>query len=73
MPTDKREIVHHWNDETTTNLDAEIQVGGQDKLNVADFTTNELLGQILIELRKLNLRQEEAFEETVNDGDVSCE
>jgi hypothetical protein len=67
------EIVHNWNDEVAANLEAEIQVGGQDKLNVADFTTNELLGQILIELRKLNLRQESAFEETVNDGDVSCE
>ncbi|MHC4215828.1 MAG: hypothetical protein ACYSWP_20965 [Planctomycetota bacterium] len=45
-------------------------VGGQSTLLTADMTTRELLEGILIELRKINLRQEEAFEEKVNDGDV---
>lgn len=46
------------------------QVGGQSTLLTADMTTRELLEGIFMELRKLNLRQEEAFEETVNDGDI---
>jgi len=32
-----------------------------------------LLEGILIELKKINLRQEEAFEEIVTDEDISCE
>jgi hypothetical protein len=64
------EIVHNWNDDIDANLEAEIEVGGQSKLNVTDFSTNELLGQILIELKKLNLRQEAVFEEIIHDGDI---
>ncbi len=45
-------------------------VGGQDTLLIADMSSRDLLEGIYIELRKLNLRQEEAFEETVNDGDL---
>ena len=37
---------------------------------VADMTTRQLLEGILIELKKINLRQEEVFEETVKDEDV---
>jgi hypothetical protein len=64
---------HHWEDNEPQDLNADITVGGESKLNVTDYTTRELLGQIIIELRKLNLRQEEVFEETIYDGDVSCE
>ena len=42
-------------------------------LLVADMTTRQLLEGILIELKIMNLRQQEAFEETVNEDDVSCE
>jgi hypothetical protein len=64
------QIDYNWENNDPTDLNADIEVAGQDKLNVTDFTTKELLGQILIELRKLNLRQEAVFEETVSDGDV---
>ena len=49
-----------------------VTVGGQDQLLVADLTSRQLLEGILIELKKLNLRQEEAFEETISDGDIPC-
>lgn len=46
--------------------------GGRTVTQVADMTSRQLLEEILIELKKLNLRQEEAFEEIVRDEDVSC-
>ena len=46
------------------------QVGGNSTLLTADMGTQQLLEGILIELKKINLRQEEAFEETVKDEDV---
>ncbi len=48
-----------------------IQVGGQDTLLIADMSTRDLLEGIFIELKKLNLRQEEAFGEPINDEDIS--
>ncbi len=45
-------------------------VGGQETLLTADMTSRDLLEGILIELKKLNLRQESVFEEQVNDGDI---
>jgi hypothetical protein len=53
-----------------TYTEGGTQVGGQNILLVADMTTQQLLEGILIELKKLNLRQQEAFEETVKDEDV---
>jgi hypothetical protein len=44
--------------------------GDEEVLLTADMTTRELLEGIFIELKKLNLRQQEAFEEQVNDEDV---
>jgi hypothetical protein len=44
--------------------------GSRTVTQVADMTSRELLEGILIELRKLNLRQEEAFEEIVTDEDL---
>ena len=44
--------------------------GGQSVLLISDMSSRDLLEGILIELRKLNLRQEEAFEETVNEEDI---
>ncbi len=58
---------------TATLVKGTTTVGGDETLLIADMTVRELLEQILIELRKLNLRQQEAFEETVNDGDILCE
>ena len=48
-----------------------VTSGGDTVLLISDMTSRELLEAILIELKKLNLRQEEAFEETVNEGDLS--
>jgi pyocin large subunit-like protein len=45
-------------------------VGGEETLLIAEMTTRELLEGILITLKKIDLRQQEVFEETVNDGDV---
>ncbi len=52
-------------------VEGSTTVSGQSTLLTADMTSRELLEGILIELKKINLRQEEAFEETVNDGDFT--
>ena len=52
-------------------VEGSTTVGGQSTLLTADMSSRELLEGIFIELKKLNLRQEEAFEETVNDEDIS--
>ena len=44
--------------------------GGEEVLLTSDMTTRQLLEGILIELKKLNLRQDEAFEQPVNNEDV---
>ncbi len=59
---------------TTTSaafVEGSTTVGGQDTLLIADMTVHQLMEQILIELKILNLRQQEAFEETVNEEDIS--
>ncbi len=55
---------------TPSKVEGTVTVSGQDTLLIADMNVRDLLESILIELRKLNLRQEEAFEEQVNDGDI---
>jgi len=55
---------------TATVVKGSETVGGEETLLIADMTTQELLYSILIELKKINLRQQEVFQETVNDGDV---
>ena len=40
---------------------------------IADMTSRQLLEGILIELKKLNLRQEAVFGEPINDEDILCE
>ena len=49
-----------------------VSIGGQDSLLIADTTVHQLLNEILVELKKLNLRQSEAFEEIITDEDVLC-
>ena len=44
--------------------------GTNNVLLTADMSTRQLLEGIYVELQKLNLRQEEAFEETVNNEDI---
>jgi hypothetical protein len=51
---------------------AGVTESGQTTTLIADMTSRQLLEGILLELRKLNLRQEEAFEETISDGDIPC-
>ena len=55
----------------TTFVKGSTSVGGQETLLIADMTVHQLMEQILIELKILNLRQQEAFEETVNEEDIS--
>ena len=49
---------------------AVVDESGNATTLVADMTTRQLLEGILIELKKINLRQQEVFEETVKDEDV---
>ncbi len=51
-------------------VEGTVPVKGQDTLLIADMGVRQLLEGILIELKKINLRQEEVFEEQVNDGDI---
>ena len=51
-------------------VEGSTEVGGQDTLLIADTSVHDLLEQILIELKKINLRQEVVFGEQVNDGDI---
>ncbi len=46
------------------------QQGNDDTLLTADMTTRDLLEGILTELKKMNLRQDDAFEVEINDEDV---
>lgn len=46
--------------------------GGGSVTMVSDQAVMQLLGEILVELKKINLRQEVAFEEPIHDGDVTC-
>ena len=50
-----------------------VQEGANSAMLVSDMTSRQLLEGILIELKKLNLRQDEVFEEIVNDEDIPCE
>ena len=44
--------------------------GGQEVLLTSDMSSRELLAGILLELKKINLRQEIAFEETIKQEDL---
>ena len=57
-------------EDNPTFTEGGTQVGGVNTLLTADMGTQQLLEGILIELKKINLRQQEAFEETVKDEDV---
>ena len=53
---------------------AGVTESGNTTTLVADMSSRQLLEGILIELKKLNLRQDEVFEEIVNDEDIEpCE
>ncbi len=51
-------------------VEGSTTVSGENTLLTADMSSRELLEGIFIELKKLNLRQEEAFEQEIFDGDV---
>ena len=51
-------------------VEGSTTVGGQDTLLIADMSTRELLENILIELKIMNLRDEAVTGEQVNDGDI---
>ncbi len=53
-----------------TDTASGITESGNSTALAADMTSRQLLEGILIELKKINLRQEEVFEEQVKDGDV---
>ena len=51
-------------------VEGSIVVGGQSTLLIADMTSRDLLEGILIELKKLNLRQDDAFEIEISSEDI---
>jgi hypothetical protein len=53
-----------------TVIEGGVEVKGQDTLLISDMAVKQLLEQILIELRIMNLRDEAVTGETVNYGDV---
>ena len=55
---------------SSTYIQGTTVVEGADTLLIADMTSRELLEAILIELKKMNLRQEAVWGEPVNDGDL---
>ena len=58
--------------DTPTLIEGTATVGGDTVVLIADMTVQELLGQILIELKKINIRDEAVTGEQVNDGDIQC-
>ncbi len=51
-------------------VEGTVVVGGENTLLIADMTSRELLEGIFIELKKLNLRQDDSFENEIRDEDV---
>ncbi len=51
-------------------VEGSTTVSGQSTLLIADMTSRELLEGILIELKKMNLRDEAVTGETISDGDI---
>ncbi len=73
MPVEKIEYTQPnrgVNTDSPSYIEGTTSSMGNNVMLTKDSGANELLYNILVELRKINLRQEEAFEETVNDGDV---
>ena len=48
----------------------DVEISGVPTMMISDMSTHELLCEMVLELRKINLRQEEAFEQEINDGDL---
>ena len=44
--------------------------GGQDKLWIDDTDTHELLGEILNELKRMNLHLQQITDENIEEGDL---
>jgi hypothetical protein len=63
-------FVLHRNLETVQTVEGEATEGGVNILRTADKDNNELLERVLTELRIINLRQQEAFQENVDEGDL---
>lgn len=55
---------------STSKVEGTTVVNGQDTLLIADMSSRELLAGILIELKILNLRQQEVFKEAVSERDI---
>ena len=55
---------------SSTYIQGTTVIDGTDTLLIADMTSRELLESILIELKKMNLRQEAVWGEQIENGDV---
>jgi len=73
-----RTIEHHWQQDpnipqvVTGVSGGDGTAAGGGSLITKDLTVAETLTAILVELRKLNMRQEVVFEEIITDGDIIC-
>ena len=73
MPVEKIEYVtpvRGVDTDSPSFVEGIVTSAGQRVILTKDSGAGELLYNILVELRKINLRQQEAFEETINDGDI---
>jgi hypothetical protein len=74
MTIDKRTYILPETGGSTTNptvVEGTTEVKGDTVVLISDMTVKELLEQILIELKIMNLRDEAVTGETVNYGDLS--
>lgn len=56
--------------DSPTIIEGSVEQGNDSIVLMSDMTVRDLLEQILIELKKMNLRQESVFGEPVNNGDI---
>ena len=66
------QIEHNWQRDPAIaqTVDGASESGGTSFLRTKSPSAEDLLSEILIELKKLNLRQEEVFEQSIDDGDI---
>lgn len=67
-----REITHYWqpDPDIASAVKGEGQVGGQQYLYVADPQARALLGEILLELKKINVQLATMTEDELTDKDI---
>lgn len=65
-------VEHFWDntDTTTQTIEGDVTIAGEKTVLTANKSVQDLLEQILIELKKMNLRDEAVTGEHINEGDI---